>query len=289
VRRIKLNKYLKFVLKLALTFAALYFVFTRIEFSEVLAVYKGIKPFWLIMAVLFFLFSKIVSAVRLNEYFRGIDLNITQIINFKLYLLGMFYNLFLPGGIGGDGYKIYLLNRKGNIKIRRLISAILIDRITGLSAVVYLLIILAYFVSVPIPFNYQYFIWLLIPLGAGVYFLVIRKFFPSFTSIFLKTNLHSLGVQTLQCLCALFILLSLSQNDQLLSYILLFLISSVIAGLPITVGGVGARELTFLFGARFLELNVEVSIALSLMFYLITASVSLSGSYYSFRPDRLSI
>ncbi len=289
MRRIKLNRYLKFVLKLALTFIALYFVFTRIEFSEVLAVYKGIRPFWLIMAVLFFIFSKIVSAYRLNEYFRKIDLRISQFTNVRLYLLGMFYNLFLPGGIGGDGYKIYLLNRKGNIKIRKLLSAILIDRITGSSAIVYLLILLVYIVSVPIPFSYQYFIWLLVPLGAGIYYLVIRKFFSSFTSIFLKTNLYSLGVQTLQCLCALFILLSLSGHDLLLSYILLFLVSSVIAGLPITVGGVGARELTFLFGARFLDLNVEVSVALSLMFYMITALVSLTGSYYSFRPEKLSI
>jgi len=32
----------------------------------------------------------------------------------------MFYNLFLPGGIGGDGYKIYLLNKLSNKSIKSL-------------------------------------------------------------------------------------------------------------------------------------------------------------------------
>jgi glycosyltransferase 2 family protein len=35
----------------------------------------------------------------------------------QLYLLGIYYNLFLPGGIGGDGYKIYLLKQKIKIKV----------------------------------------------------------------------------------------------------------------------------------------------------------------------------
>lgn len=60
--------------------------------------------------------SKIISSIRLNRYFKDINLSLSQTYNLKLYYLGMFYNLFLPGGIGGDGYKIYIIKNILNKK-----------------------------------------------------------------------------------------------------------------------------------------------------------------------------
>jgi uncharacterized membrane protein YbhN (UPF0104 family) len=200
----------------------------------------------------------------------------------------MFYNLFLPGGIGGDGYKIYILNRKEKIKIKDLIISIFLDRVSGSFAILLLIILLMYFAEIPVSFNYRYFLWLLIPLSLSIYYLITRKFFTRFSRIFPLSVLQSLAVQVMQVLTALFILLSLDHNaGQELSYLLLFLISSVIAGLPVTIGGVGAREMTFLLGAELLGLDKGLSVAVSLMFYLITASVSLAGAYFTFRPEKL--
>jgi len=131
VRQIKLNKHIKFFLKLSVTVAALYFVFRRIDISEVWALYKQINPLWIIPAILLFIGSKVFSAFRLNGFFRCTGLQLSDRANLRLYLLGMFYNLFLPGGIGGDGYKIYMLNRKEKIKVKDLLFSILLDRISG--------------------------------------------------------------------------------------------------------------------------------------------------------------
>jgi uncharacterized membrane protein YbhN (UPF0104 family) len=287
VRQIKLNKYLKFFLKLSITVAALYFVFARIDVSEVWALYRDIRLFWVIPAVLF-IASKVFSAFRLNRYFRCIDIHLTEGINLRLYLLGMFYNLFLPGGIGGDGYKIYLLNRKEKIKIKDLIFSILLDRVSGSFAILLLIIFLLYFVHVNLSFDYQYFLWLLIPFSISIYYTIIRKFFKQFSPVFLVTNMQSLAVQILQALSALCILWSLGHSGHVMSYLLLFLISSIVAGLPVTIGGVGAREMTFLLGAGVLGLDAGLSVAVSLTFYLVTAAVSLSGAYFTFRPGKLS-
>jgi len=152
-----------------------------------------------------------------------------------------------------------------------------------------LVILLFYFVPVNISFNYKAFLWLLIPISVGIYYLVISRFFKQFVPVFLLSNGQSLAVQVLQVLSVFFILKALGQTGQELSYILLFLVSSVIAGLPITVGGVGAREMTFLLGAGILGLDTGLSVAVSLMFYLVTASISLCGSYFTFRPGRLAL
>ncbi len=79
--------------------------------------------------------------IRLNIYFSAIDLKLKEKTNLQLYLLGMFYNLFLPGGIGGDGYKIYLLQKNYQTGTKRILGAVLSDRISGMVALVVLALI----------------------------------------------------------------------------------------------------------------------------------------------------
>jgi uncharacterized membrane protein YbhN (UPF0104 family) len=167
--------------------------------------------------------------------------------------------------------------------------SILLDRVSGSFAIFLLIILLLYFVRLNISFGYQYFLWLLIPLSVTVYYLIIRKFFRQFSPVFLLASVQSLAVQVLQALSALCILWSLGHYGGELSYLLLFFISSIVAGLPVTIGGVGAREMTFMLGAQVLGLDAGLSVAVSLMFYLVTAAVSLTGSYFSFRPGKLAL
>jgi len=90
-------------------------------------------------------------------------------------------------------------------------------------------------------------------------------------------------VQIFQLACALLIFLALGGKNQALTYMLVFLVSSIVAIIPITIGGVGARELTFLYGAQYLAINPDIAVSLSLIFYLITAIVSFTGIIYTFK------
>src|SRR5437773_6592381 len=78
--------------------------------------------------------SKLFSAFRLNIYLRNIRIELPEWENIKLYWLGMFYNLFLPGSISGDGYKVILLKRKFNSSYKKTSAAVLLDRFSGLTA-----------------------------------------------------------------------------------------------------------------------------------------------------------
>lgn len=278
----KLKPFFKVLVKLAITLAALIFVFTRIELLQVLETIARSNLLYLSGALLLFVLSKALSSVRLHRYLACIGINISQKSNLKLYLLGMYYNLFLPGGIGGDGYKIYLLNKRSDVAARRIFWAVMMDRIIGVVALFSLAVIL--FCFVPGMQTYAWYAWLLIPLTILTTYVIFRLFFSYLLPVFRVTNIQSLVVQLLQLLAALLILLSLKATGSLVSYLFVFLISSIVAVLPLTIGGIGSREFTFMLGAQWLGLDLNLSIALSLLFYLITAFTSLWGIIYSIGP-----
>ena len=283
--KIHISKHIKTALKIILSLGILGFVFYKIDLGQLADVLARVNVFYLFIALLLFTLSKLISAFRLNKFLRSININISNKFNIKLYLLGMFYNLFLPGGIGGDGYKIYLLNKRFNVKAKQIFWAILLDRVMGLLALFCLAAGLAMFI--PIPSMYKNFVWLLIPLSITSFFLFIKFWFSYFKPIFIKTLGQSFLVQLSQVASAIFILMSIQVFDNTSSYIFVFLVSSIVAALPITIGGIGSREVTFLLGAEIMHLDISNSIALSLLFYIVTAVVSLGGIYFSIKTEKL--
>ncbi len=287
--KISLNKSVKTLIKVVISFAALYFVFTKIELSQIISIYKNVNFLWLLMAGICFILSKSIASLRLNKFFRSIEIQITEIQNLKLYLLGMFYNLFLPGGIGGDGYKIFILNKKFEVSTKKIFWSVLVDRLSGVFALFSLSIILLFFFKIESSFNYLRVVWILIPVGFLFFYFIIRRFAHYLKVVIFETSIMSFLVQISQLFSVSFILMALGVDEFQFSYLFIFLISSIVAMLPISIGGMGLRELTFLYGSQFLFLDEGSSIAISLMFYLITAVVSLTGMYYSIRTDKIRI
>ncbi|MDY0103178.1 MAG: lysylphosphatidylglycerol synthase transmembrane domain-containing protein [Lentimicrobium sp.] len=284
---IKIHPYIKAFLKIALSVAALWYVFTKIDFKEVVNIFNHVNYGWLFAALLLFIISKIFSSLRLNVFFKNIGSGLTENSNLRLYLLGMYYNLFLPGGIGGDGYKIYLLNRKYGTKAQKLFWAVLLDRVNGVLALFVLAMVMVPFI--PVPEIYKYLALAAIPVSAAAYYVMIYWFFKDFAKGLNLTNSYSLMVQVAQLGSAWFILYANHHQEHILPYLFLFLISSIVATLPITIGGIGSREITFLFGAEIMHLDIHQSIALSLLFYVITAVVSLFGIYFSLNEKALKL
>jgi glycosyltransferase 2 family protein len=274
---------LKTILKLLLTGLALYLVFRKIDINQLLHLTKSIHWFWLIPAILFFVLSKVFTAFRLNLYFKNIGIQLDESQNWRLYLIGMFYNLFLPGGIGGDGYKVYLLNKHFKTPVKKLIQSALLDRLGGLIAIVFLLFGLFLIVDIQLDFL-QSQLWngLMIAglvLTIPVFWLAQKFFFSDFLPSFLPANAWSFAGQIAQLICAWFILKSLGMTENILAYQLVFLLSSIVAVLPLTIGGVGARELVFVYAHTYAGIEETAAVAFSLLFFLISAAVSLGGAF----------
>lgn len=277
------TRIIKTILKFGLTIAALWFVFSKIDFGSVLELFARTDFLYIILAVLLFTASKTVAAFRLNIFFRRLDLHISEKLNLQLYLLGMFYNLFLPGGIGGDGYKIYLLQKRYKTPTVRLFGAVLTDRLSGMSALAILALLLFAVIHIPISWNWLGYVG--IPFVVAGLYVFCWLFYKHFLKIYFPTLGLSMMVQILQLICVWVIILAMQGVDQHLGeYLLVFLVSSIVAVLPISIGGMGVRELTFLYGAQFLGIDQDLAISISLMFYLVTALVSLGGLVYVVRP-----
>lgn len=280
------KKLLKTLAKILLTGLALYFVFSKISWEQVSGLLIKANPFYLLLATLFFILSKVISAYRLQLFFRSIGLVISYRYNLKLAWMGMFYNLFLPGGIGGDGYKVFLLNKRFGTKVKLLIQATLIDRMSGLVSLLILVglgWLLLDFGAFPVWITYVDILCLLLVLPA-LYF-GTTLLFKSFKAVVIKSLLWSAGVQLMQVVSAILILTAIEVTQDQVAYSVLFLVSSFVSILPFTIGGLGSREITFLLGFQYFGIEESTSIALSLIFTLITALVSFGGVFMKVKEN----
>ncbi|MGJ1261278.1 lysylphosphatidylglycerol synthase transmembrane domain-containing protein [Sphingobacterium spiritivorum] len=276
---------LKNILKVVVTIGALYWVFSKVDIKDLVEAIRNSNPLFLFLAFLAFLLSIFISSSRLLSFLKGIGLDVSEKYNFKLYQLGLFYNLFLPGGIGGDGYKIYFLRKKFKIKGRKLLSALFFDRLSGLWALCLIISALIMFMpqlKIPNALTAACFI-----LGTIVYYLVIWKFFPDFKPRFFRTHIKAIGVQSMQVVSAIMILYALGFEGKFSPYLFLFLASSLVAIIPFSVGGLGMREIVYMWGAKIFYLDSHLAVLISLLFYIISALVSVSGAYYVFNPKGL--
>jgi uncharacterized membrane protein YbhN (UPF0104 family) len=282
-----LKKLLKPLLQLLVTGLALYLVLKKTDIAKLFGIILSANPWYLLLSLFFFNISKLFNAVRLNRFFKAIGIELSAMYNLKLYYLGMFYNLFLPGGIGGDGYKIYVLQKNHGLKMINVFHAVLWDRICGIIALVFLSVILllpsTFALKLPQLVPYAWFLLgALYPLA-----LLLNKFFyKQFIGVFTITALESLLVQIAQVISAFFILQAISLQANHIDYLAIFLMSTVATILPITIGGAGAREVTFYYLLNFIQLETNAGVALSLIFFGISALSSLAGVLTKIRHEK---
>ena len=278
-----MKKQLLLLLKTGISAVLLYLIFLKIPFSEVSQTLLKAQWGFLVLALLFFTISKALAAYRLQYFWRAIGVHFSHSYNLKLYLLGMFYNLFLPGGIGGDAYKGYVVKKAYKTPTKKIFGVLLVDRLSGLLLLCVFSALLAAMGVHEILSPFKYLFVVAIPLGMLVYYLGVKKIYSYTLAVFWKAFALSAGVQMAQLIAAAFILLALGQDQEFGVYLLVFLVSSIVAVIPLTIGGIGSRELTFLYGAQWLALDYKTAIAMSLLFFFITAVVSITGIVYHFR------
>ena len=284
-----LKKTVTTLLKIAVSGLLIFFIYKKIDLKNIWDTLQSANFAFIALAILFFVFSKILAAVRLNYFFKSIAIPLTHKSNLKLYSLGMFYNLFLPGGIGGDAYKAYLLKKRFKIPTKKIILTLFADRLVGLLA----LYLYASVLLLALPQNwvvdFRWVILVLMPLSILILWLLTKYLFKEVLAIFNKALAYSAVIQFMQLCCVWCLMLALHIQIQTFAYLTLFLISSIVAILPLTLGGIGSREATFFYGATLLQLNEVDALSISVLFFIVTALVSLYGVFYHFKKVPLQI
>ena len=277
------SKFIATLLKVVVSGLLVYFIFSKIDVQEIGNTLHRSNPLYLVLALAFFFTSKVIAAFRLNLYFHQLEVYLTHKSNLKLYFLGMFYNLFLPGGIGGDAYKGYAIKKKFEVATKKVVSVLVLDRLSGLLLLFIYACSLLLLVEQETLADLKPLFILGIPLSTLVFWVLNRQFFRYVLPIFWKSISYSALVQLAQLISVWFIMKALGIELHQIAYLVIFLISSIVSVIPLTIGGIGSREATFFYGASLLGLNENTSVGISVIFFLITALVSLLGSWYHFK------
>lgn len=216
--------------------------------------------------------------------------------------MGSFFNIFLPGIVGGDAVKAYYLNsdlkssqEQKNSSLATAIASVFIDRYIGFCAM-----ILLGLTAFAFGFRYMsgsYIQWVL-PLitllfvGGSVLVFWIRignrfklvselyGYFYLYSKqkrVLVESLFLSLGVQVLGIIAVYILSLGLKIQVPLLSLFIFIPIISTITMIPISISGLGLREASFVLLLGLLNISPAQATSISFAWFLSSAAGSLTG------------
>ncbi len=287
-----MKKHIIITLKLLFILFSFAFIFWQADITKIYRYLNNANLLYLCIALIVMLLAQIISAGRMRYYYKQLDLQLNWKFSVGLYLTSMLFNTVLPGGIGGDGYKIYSIGKLAGFSRKKALQIAISERASGLFALLLLTALCYFYTNFPIIFPYQNYIiacfsLLLLP----AYFISARILLQESIITSLGAVIYSIPIQLLNALIAFILLIELGADveniNNILIYIVIFMASSVAAILPVTIGGAGIREITFLYSAKLIGIDAELGIALAFMFFIINALCSLTGFIFWHRLEKL--
>ena len=310
------KRHLWFALKLNLSTVLLYWILSRTNLSEVWQAIRSTNYGVLFVAFLLHPIGLYISALRWQILLAARGSTPSLNFLFESYLVGMFFNNFLPSTIGGDIYRAYDTWRLGQTKSSA-VAVIFIDRLLGI-------LVLLLFALIAIILDQRFnklvdHLWMWILLGTfGLCIAVYLIFFPptillnktrnvsqlennkigaklvAFAEAFLafkgqhqalyKTTLLSILLQANVVVHYYLIGLALPIDVPLTGYFLIVPIVTVVMMLPISINGIGLREGTFALFFSIYGVTATDSIAFAwIAFALLLIQSILGGILYVYR------
>jgi len=273
-----------FSLKLLFTLGALYIVFSKADLNQISAYVKSSDILYLFLAFVLLNVGQVISGLRMRFYFGSAGLTLKKGFAVSLYYVGMLFNLILPGGIGGDGYKAYYFKKHKKFPLKTSIRLIISGRANGLLLLCFFTLILAFFSPAlkTIPYIVPLIIFGMVVLFPS-YSLLDEKLLKNNIATQIGASGYSFFVQGSVLISAMFLLKAIGYEGGVIDYLVLFMISSIVSVIPISVGGVGLRELTFFYGASFLKLDPELGVSISVLYFVVNTLASLAGLVFFYQ------
>lgn len=282
------KRFLKTLLKVAVTLSLLWWVVTRIGAERITDQLAGVRPGWLIIALSVFTVSNFLGAWQWQRLMHGLEIPFRYGRALILYFIGLFFNNFLIGSIGGDVVKVYSISRQER-RGREGLAATFVDRFAGFFlmalfailgcfyliltplirghelntdilqyiALIFLVFILATVVLFSRRVGYLIYEVLLArfnPFGLRDKFREIHDFFHAYRHKYrLAAQVLALSflIQLLRIAVHYFCALSIGFEIDFIYFLIFVPLIAMAALLPISVGGFGVRESAapFLFGS----------------------------------------
>lgn len=276
-----------------------YLFYSFVDLNKFFDVLKTIDIIYYILAYLLALFGLLISTFRWKRilYFNKQHVKFSQLT--KLYFIGEFYNLVIPGAISGDIVRGYKTSRRKGDRIK-LFTSVFLERITGLIALLLIMVfsiifLRGYLSSIIIleliAFALITFFGLIMITSEKFDHLLLKiakvKFLKKFSledkikkitetintlknkRLLLETISYSLFFILLTILTTYFLARSVGVTIPLLFLIGIIPITRLITMLPISFGGIGVRESLFVYFFAFVGVSAEVAITIGLIGFIL--------------------
>jgi glycosyltransferase 2 family protein len=291
-------KKVKTLLKLIFSLIIILYLFSRAPFDQILLALRNVRGSFIASAMFLYLLAQVLSSYKWSLLTQplGFKKNFIDLVSY--YFIGMFFNLFMVGSIGGDLIKTYYLAGKS----KRIIPAgysIFTDRYTGGLALITILstALLITYQNNAIPFFIRY------PIIVGTIVVwVVTLFMPNILRRFplIKKWGEKIHLQKMQVfwnypqvvripLFISFVFQTLFISIIILvgrgfgikipvSYFFIFVpLADILSVLPITLNGMGIREGCYVFFLNLGGVDTSTALAFSLLCLVVVWSVSLLG------------
>ena len=299
---LKANKISIFIIKLGISSSLLYIVLSKTGLEQVFLTLSGMSLPAFLSAISLYIFAQFISTLRWKLLLPGV-LGIRKL--FSLYMIGAFFNMLLPGIIGGDaikGFYLYKATGKGALTL----ASIFMDRYLGF-------VVLIAICAIAFPFGYTYLQgsrveWLLpaivvsfiiaslltFGLRLGRRIKLISQFYDYFHAyrnqkeIIGKTLLLSVFIQFSGIFSVYILTLGIGQHIPFLAYLIFLPLIILFSTLPISISGLGVREGAFVLFLGLIGIKPEVATAISLSWFVTMSAGSLLGliEYIKYKRER---
>jgi uncharacterized protein (TIRG00374 family) len=300
----------KTLLKVLLSLLLLGYLVHLAEPAKILQVmsqiwYNG-RVLYILLAAAIYLLATVVFTWRWQTLVKGYRLRVTCLDLFRFYLIGLFFNNFLPTSIGGDVFRIYHLIEKSGDRTAGFTS-VLTERLLGIAST--LILTLAALLQLSSQFNDRRLIYL----ACALLFVIMTFFILIFNDHFLRLaeqmvkplTIMRLGERIMKFLMAIrfhyntrriyLYILSISILGQVFIVVMIYLLSLAI-GLQIgldymflivpvsffitmlpSINGIGFREGGYIVLLGKIGVSNAEAISLSFLSMLIPMIISISG------------
>jgi uncharacterized protein (TIRG00374 family) len=291
MKKILKNKIIKFIFKAAISLGFVAYIIFKVDWTDVLSGILSVSWWQVIIYILILLFGMLISSYKWKILADHKNFKLKLFEYFKFYLSGTFINNFMPSFVGGDAYKAYQLGKKDE-RFSEAASTVLVDRITGLGGammlalffsilniktvlgnstliIVNVLIILSLFSDVVIVAMKKLEFWKNI----------FRKFIPEKViqlireisdygkdrKIIKKAILLAMVYDIVGIALVNYVLFwSLGIHINVLDYLSVIFLTSIVASIPITVNNIGIKEWSYIafFGAVGVASSPVITVAI---------------------------
>jgi uncharacterized membrane protein YbhN (UPF0104 family) len=300
--RILKSKSVIITLKVLISTSLFYFLVSKIGIKTIIETIRLLDLSSFIIAMSIYIASILLSSLRWR-LFLSHKLPIKKL--FSLYMIGSFFNTYMPGIVGGDAVKVYYLNKeiKENFPkeknydsfLSESVASVFIDRYIGFFTLLCICLFAFLFgskylkdtsINWIIPLIFILFIvssLIIFRFRIGERLVFLSNFYNHFQKYIerkdtlIKAFFYSIIIQ----ISGIFTVFVLSKGMSVgvpFNFLLLFIpIIILISFLPISLSGIGLREGAFVIFFQTIGIPPHQSMTLSILWFLSTVTASLWG------------